>query len=196
MTIYSSNIGAMNAARAQFGKAFKEHVLIEKLGTGEWTVQLKQLMDRSQAYQCLRTDLEGAFAFPTADQFSEKLVDLDNPIVAEDLTEELLAAQAQADAIANAQASETNLNGKVWIRLSSIPKPTKAVWLIADEMCFEALANHLPIPSRKAIQEECVARGIASGTARTQYQAWKKANDNDRENAIRAAEASKRFNGN
>lgn len=189
MTIYSSNMGAMNAARAQFGKAFKEHVLIEKLGTGEWTVQLKQLMDRSQAYQCLRTDLEGAFAFPTADQFSEKLVDAADPIVAEDLTEELLAAQAQADAIANAQASETNLNGKVWIRLSSIPKPTKAVWLIADEMIA---AN--PQATRKAIQEECVARGIASGTARTQFQAYKKARDNDLANAKLAAELSDKYN--
>ena len=193
MTIYSSNMGAMNAARAQFGKAFKEHVIIEKLAAGEWTVQLKQLMDRSQAHHCLRTDFAGEFHFPTSDEMAEKLVDPADPIVADDLTEEFLAEPAaQADAQANAAASEETLpNGKLWIRLSSIPKPTKAVWIIADEMIAAD-----PKATRKAIQEECVRRGIASGTARTQYQAWKKANDNDRANAEAAKQASLRFNGN
>lgn len=50
-----------------------------------------------------------------------------------------------------------------WIRESSVEKPTKLVWVIADSM---------PGASRKEVQAACVKAGIASGTARTQYQHW------------------------
>ena len=46
---------------------------------------------------------------------------------------------------------------------STIERPTKAVWHIADEMVGA---------SRSAVIAECVARGIAFYTARTQYQQW------------------------
>lgn len=85
--------------------------------------------------------------------------------------------------------------GKTWVHQSTILKPTKQVWHIADEMIDAARAAGHPAPSRKEVQEECVRRGVASGTARTQYQAWKKANDESRANQSKAAEASKRFNG-
>lgn len=61
---------------------------------------------------------------------------------------------------------------KEWIRESSILKPTKMVWFIADEMYAAAEAQGQPMPSRKEVQNECVRRGIASGTARTQFQHW------------------------
>lgn len=51
-------------------------------------------------------------------------------------------------------------------RLSSVIRPTKMVWEIADSM---------PKASRKEVMEACVAAGIAYGTSRTQYQAWFKA---------------------
>lgn len=51
-------------------------------------------------------------------------------------------------------------------RLSSVIRPTKMVWDIADSM---------PKASRKEVMEACVAAGIAYGTSRTQYQAWFKA---------------------
>jgi hypothetical protein len=63
-------------------------------------------------------------------------------------------------------------NGKLWIRASTILKPTKMVWVIADDMVAEARLNDRPAPTRKEVQDECVKRGIASGTARTQYQHW------------------------
>lgn len=85
---------------------------------------------------------------------------------------------------------------KTWVHQSTILKPTKQVWHIADEMIASAKAAGRPVPSRKEVQDECVKRGVASGTARTQYQAWKKANDESRANQSKAAEASKRFNGN
>lgn len=51
-------------------------------------------------------------------------------------------------------------------RLSSVIRPTRLVWVIADSM---------PKASRKEVMAECVAQGVAYGTARTQYQAWFKA---------------------
>jgi hypothetical protein len=56
------------------------------------------------------------------------------------------------------------------VRESTIEKPTRAVWTIPDEM---KAAN--PTVTRKAIVDECVRRGVAFYTARTQYQRWSKA---------------------
>ncbi len=56
------------------------------------------------------------------------------------------------------------------VRESTIEKPTKAVWTIADEM---KAAN--PNVTRKEIVDECIRRGVAFYTARTQYQRWRKA---------------------
>jgi hypothetical protein len=52
-------------------------------------------------------------------------------------------------------------------RKSDIARPTKAVWHIADKM-FAAD----PQVRRKDVIAECVRRGIAFYTARTQYQLW------------------------
>jgi len=57
-------------------------------------------------------------------------------------------------------------------RLSTAELPTKKVWHIADEMLAAAKAAGLPAPKRKDVIAECVARGIAYGTSRTQYQHW------------------------
>lgn len=50
---------------------------------------------------------------------------------------------------------------------SEIPRPTKTVWHIADQMHAEN-----PNVRRKDVIAECVRRGIAYYTARTQYQQW------------------------
>jgi hypothetical protein len=55
------------------------------------------------------------------------------------------------------------------VRESTIEKPTKAVWSIADEVKATD-----PKVTRKAIVDECVRRGAAFYTARTQYQRWAK----------------------
>ena len=65
---------------------------------------------------------------------------------------------------------------KPYIKQSSVPRPTKKVWAIADAMIQHAEEHDLPIPSRGEIIAECIKRGIASGTSATQYQYWKKAN--------------------
>lgn len=51
--------------------------------------------------------------------------------------------------------------------VSDIERPTKAVWHIADEL---SQAN--PNVRRKDVIAECVNRGVAYNTARTQYQQW------------------------
>ena len=51
--------------------------------------------------------------------------------------------------------------------ISTVARPTKMVWFIADEMQAKN-----PAVRRKDVIAECVARGIAFLTARTQYQQW------------------------
>jgi hypothetical protein len=73
------------------------------------------------------------------------------------------------------EASAARGSKKPYIRQSSIARPTKKVWAIADAMRAHAEENSAPIPSRSEIIAECIRQGIASGTSATQYQAWKKA---------------------
>ncbi|MCK9234944.1 MAG: hypothetical protein M0P09_01355 [Acholeplasmataceae bacterium] len=82
-------------------------------------------------------------------------------------TEELEATQA-----VTGKPSKPKAEPKEWVRQSSILKPTKAVWFIADELYAKAEAEGQPYPTRSQVQDECVRRGIASGTARTQFQHW------------------------
>jgi hypothetical protein len=49
---------------------------------------------------------------------------------------------------------------------STVEAPTKRVWAIADAM---------PGAKRSVVVAACVAEGIATGTARTQYQKWSRA---------------------
>lgn len=88
-----------------------------------------------------------------------------NLTLAEALAEsgESLDDLKEADAQANAAMINTDL---LKPRVSTCERPTKKVWDIADSM---------PKASRKEVMAECVAQGIAYGTARTQYQAWFKA---------------------
>lgn len=72
------------------------------------------------------------------------------------------------------------IQGHPWVRKSEIIKPTKQVWNIADEM---HAAN--PEVTRKEVIAECINRGIAFYTARTQYQLWLQC---EKEMAAREAE--------
>lgn len=196
--MFQTNLAAINAARKQFGANYRDFVNIEKLALREFSIQLRPIPQASGI--ALETEREGEFQFPQANEqwhanAQAFFASLPLPEPESDESVDLALAQAEADRIANAQASEQNLpNGKVYIRLSSIEKPTKKVWDIADSMIADAAAKGLPRPTRAEIQDECVRRGIATGTSRTQYQAWKKANDATLANMEAAAEASKRFN--
>jgi len=60
------------------------------------------------------------------------------------------------------QASDIK-QGLPFVRNSTIVRPCKQVWHIADGM---------PGSSRKQVMEACINSGIAFYTARTQYQLW------------------------
>lgn len=67
------------------------------------------------------------------------------------------------------------------VHKSTIEWPTKAVWAIAEEM---HAAN--PNVRRKQVMDECVRRGVAFWTARTQYQQWRTAKLESDRNASKA----------
>ena len=69
-----------------------------------------------------------------------------------------LTIEVIAPVVSKAQADSAEV-----LHESSIERPTKAVWHIADEMKGA---------KRRAVIAECVSRGIAYYTARTQYQQW------------------------
>lgn len=81
-------------------------------------------------------------------------------------------------ALTQAQVVNAPGNKPGWVKASTVLKPTKLVWAIADELYALAekqaaeMGGQPHYPSRKEIQDACVARGIASGTARTQFQHW------------------------
>nr|AYD82572.1 hypothetical protein ART_00103 [Achromobacter phage vB_Ade_ART] len=87
------------------------------------------------------------------------------------------------EALTRAQVASAPGNKPGWVHASSVLKPTKLVWIIADEMYAEAQNAGKPMPSRKEVQAECVRRGIASGTARTQFQHWFKLHNENPERA-------------
>jgi hypothetical protein len=193
---FASNIQAMNAAKAAMkakglvATSYKEFFSIEK-HDGEWhSLQIQAFPAPRDPLQCLVSEREGAFYFPDA-----AYIESNRPASQEAIDEGYEADQAEADAIANSQQSAAALpNGKEWIRISSVAKPTKYVWEVADEMNAAARQAGRPAPTRKEVQDECIRRGVASGTARTQYQAWKKASDNAAQNSALAAELSAKFN--
>lgn len=94
-----------------------------------------------------------------------KLEEKTNLTLAEALAESGESIEDLKEADRQANAAMVNLD-PLKPRLSTCERPTKKVWDIADAM---------PKASRKEVMAECVAQGIAYGTARTQYQAWFKA---------------------
>lgn len=110
-----------------------------------------------------------------------------NEADAEEISDEALAAQQAEGAKAFDNAIESAMKAAdeaapgrkakaPYIKNSSIARPTKKAWAIADAMIAHAEENDLPTPTRGEIIAECIKQGIASGTSATQYQYWKKAN--------------------
>lgn len=193
---FASNIQAMNAARKMLkakglaASTLKEYFFIEKCDQQWHALLIKPFPEARDPLSCLMDEREGIYPFPFAFEAEPEA-----STRAEAEEAEYQAQRAAAERIANAQQSAAALpNGKEWIRVSSVEKPTKFVWHVADRMVAAALAAGKAAPSRKEVQDECVRLGVAHGTARTQYQAWKKACDETALNALRAAELSAKLN--
>jgi hypothetical protein len=73
------------------------------------------------------------------------------------------AVEFQKASEIKAVVKEPSTNKKEISHSSSIVRPCKRVWFIADEMIGK---------SRKEVLEACQKEGIAFHTARTQYQQW------------------------
>lgn len=120
-------------------------------------------------------EVDGQFGFQLIEVAEEPVQEAPTEVEAteadiaamEKQADEQLAAQLNEEA---AQAIEAPAKGKAKPEVkhkSDIERPTKTVWHIADEM---SAAN--PQVRRKDVIAECVRRGIAFYTARTQYQQW------------------------
>lgn len=105
-------------------------------------------------------EIDGQFGY----QLIDEVEDYSEGEALEAMEQELYEAQNPDAPEIQAEAPK----GKIEItNCSTIERPTKAVWHIADEM---SAAN--PQVRRKDVIAECVRRGIAFYTARTQYQQW------------------------
>lgn len=148
-----------------------------------------------QAADAAIRELQGDITLARTLEHCASLLDRLNAIAKEfKLSESIVAALDEAighraaELEAEAQATQAQVaaapgNKPGWVHASSVLKPTKLVWVIADEMYAEAQNAGKPMPSRKEVQDECVRRGIASGTARTQFQHWFKVHNENPERA-------------
>lgn len=137
-----------------------------------------------QAAEAAIKELQGDITLARTLEHCASLLDRLNDMAAKlDLSEAVVAAlddeigrkaaQIESEAaLTQAQVAAAPGNKPGWVHASSVMKPTKMVWVIADEMYAAAEAAGKEPPSRKEVQAECVRRGIASGTARTQFQHW------------------------
>lgn len=127
----------------------------------------KQAGLEKEQYEIIEVD--GKFGFQPIEVAEEPVQEATEADIAamEKQADEQLVEQLNEEA---AQAIEAPAKGKAKPEVrhkSDIERPTKAVWHIADEM---SAAD--PQVRRKDVIAECVRRGIAFYTARTQYQQW------------------------
>lgn len=197
---YKTHMQAMNAARKEFGKDWKLAAKVEKNLIGEWEVNLIPTAELEPLHSAVAplsasSPIPAPIPAPAGWELIDTSTEDQDEIDAvhaelsgaqdEPLQSALMAQQALADEAANAallqDRNEEAVAKGIWVHKSSAEKPTKKVWHIADAMFDNAehfaRENDRPVvyPTRTEVQNECVRQGIASGTARTQYQHWWKA---------------------
>lgn len=148
----------MKAVKSIFDKSYIVEAQAIKAGEKEWPQGYANISDltfdaATKKYRWVKVaDAIPADELPTNVDLGQALAESGESI------EDLKEADAKANASMGLQDAKP--------RLSSVIRPTKMVWDIADSM---------PKASRKEVMEACVNAGIAYGTSRTQYQAWFKA---------------------
>lgn len=173
MKTYTSKSNARRALKAVGDYAFAkaESLIIEvdgKWGFNEEAAELAQYEGATgQQYNPDTAEVESA---PEVDVAAlEKQADKE------------LEAQLNEEAAQAVEAGTPKVKADVKHK-SDIELPTKAVWHIADEM---KAAD--PEVRRKDVIAECVRRGIAFYTARTQYQQWLQVQREQREREAQMA---------
>ena len=114
-------------------------------------------------------EVDGQFGFQPIEVAEEPVQETTEADIAamEKQADEQLAEQLNEEATQAIEAPAKDKAKPEVKHKSDIERPTKTVWHIADEM---SAAN--PQVRRKDVIAECVRRGIAFYTARTQYQQW------------------------
>lgn len=124
---------------------------------------VKKILEAHEA-----TGFEISTAEPETGRFTAAVVFEAEPdlLLLEDLTEAGFAAEyPEPEEAAPVEESAKSPSGYIREK-STATNAVATVWAIADAM---------PGAARKDVIEACRLRGVAYGTARTQYQAWKKA---------------------
>lgn len=137
----------------------------EKEFGADWAASYEIVQEGKKFAVQSKEQLHPAMAAAELQMPAEVLEEKTNLTLAEALAESGESIEDLKEADRQANAAMVNLD-PLKPRLSTCERPTKKVWDIADSM---------PKASRKEVMAECVAQGIAYGTARTQYQAWFKA---------------------
>lgn len=145
---YSTKANAKRAAKAN-GLNLDELQLIEENGQYAYV--------NAVSYESAANSTETQVTLPTETLPQDEIIDL-------------AAQQKLADKVANnaiLENPETVVGTNAILHQSTINRPCKQVFWVADEM---KAAN--PKVTRSEVINECVKRGIAYYTARTQYQQW------------------------
>ena len=130
---------------------------------------------------CKASEVEFQVAGMVFDMSNSKVIEPTADKLADEFDAKLaeVKAQSQGDALADKQLADAVTAGAVdapaktkipHTRESTIERPCKQVWHIADAMA-KAAGGHDKL-KRKEVLARCVASGIAFYTARTQYQLW------------------------
>lgn len=136
---------------------------------------------QQQACQAARDQAKAAaMAFFQSRMAQQKPADDQDLISDADIAAQQAAAEKAFDeaieaAMAASHAAAAKSGKRPYIPRSSILRPTKAAHALYSAMHAAAQDAGLPAPTRGECIAEAIARGIASGTAATQYQYWKNA---------------------
>lgn len=148
---------------------------IEKSNKSPWVIVVNDhVIGAEPSRTAARTYNDSLETKGSVSKYDASLIEFDETFVSADVSDPLvakaveqittLAAVVNADVVAPPTVAPPKPKLDV-LRVSTIERPTKRVWAIADDMLR---AN--PNTKRSEIIAKCVAEGIAFYTARTQYQ--------------------------
>lgn len=173
-------------ARAQLRKDGKKYYFVNpaEAPTGARQAAEAAIKELQDAIPACRTEESCKLLLARLNDMAIKFKLAEAVVTALDEAIGMRAVEIEGEAeLTRSQVKHAPGNKPGWVHASSVLKPTKLVWVIADEMYAEAQNAGKPMPTRKEVQDECVRRGIASGTARTQFQHWFKLHNENPERA-------------
>ena len=146
----------------------------EQAGMFFWRRIQKEVNARAPESLFENRDIPNSIVAMGEDAIADYVADAENEECGDVLDERLERAVDEAEtedaadeAKQDARAVNSTMDGI--LRKSAVQNPCKLVWEIASEMYPKGA-------KRKDIIEHCIAQGVATYTAKTQYQKWYTAN--------------------